>query len=557
MRAILLSALLALPAAAQVRVDIPAALPRVESAPAALASAAVPSLAASAPAAAPTLAPALFAPAATAVAAVAAAPAARAVAAAPVAAHVAALGVEVERTLGRVGDLGAASAGDAGEAGRALERALTAAPAAAAASAPELEFAAGAPGRLAERADDLAAERGLKARAMKGAEFLGVIEEARARADADEAPPTPAAGAAAREVRAAVARVARALIAAEKPLTESLGRALSVWSVMGTEMAQAAEKGTLAAICDDARLFASQVEASVEPAPEPAAAPGTDLRPSAHPEDAEGYAEISQPGSVFGWQPIENSPGHGVAPLDALIRFALAERTAPERAAGFEIPGAARRQDARVYFYGERHTDGGLIAANMRRLVEDARPGKPVLVLVEGYTGWTMHGYDALKYLAARGLDPEALAAKGVRGDQVEVRGWDTIDGYGASKRPLFQHHMNLLELNGLASSDLRGWRYYRAFARAAWTAWLSRRELERVAIVARNGDLDAAVARAAADADASKATVHVIAGADHLLEHPRLSALPMRPAFRKALRAALSGRAFWASMPASSSSVR
>ncbi len=542
---------MAFPAAAQVRVEIPAALPRVESAPAALASASAPSLAAPALAAAPLLAPSLAAPA------VAAAPAARSAAAAPAAAHVAALGGEGERTLGRGGDLGAASAGDAGEAGRSLERALSAAPAdaEAAASAPELDFAAGAPARLAERADDLAAGRGLKARSMKGAEFLGAVEEARARADAEEMPPSPAAGTAAREVRAAVVRVARALIPADKPLIESLPRALSVWSVMGQEVAEAAKTGTLAAIAADARLFASQVEKSVDPAPVPPAAPRSGLLPSAHPEDAEGYAEISQPGSVFGWRPIETSPGHGFPPLDALIRFALSEPAEPERAAGFEIPGAPRREDARVYFYGERHTDGGLIAANMRRLVSDARPGKPVLILVEGYTGWAMRGYEALKYLAARGLDPEALAAKGVRGELVEVRGWDTMDGFDAAKRPLFQHHMNLLELNRLASSDARGWRYYRDFARAARTAWLSRRELQRAAIRARNLDLDAAVARAVVDADASGATVHVIAGADHLLEHPRLSALPIRPAFRKALREALKGRVFWASMPPSSSS--
>jgi len=550
MSLILLLAALALPSRAQVRVEAAPALPRAAAAPAALAP--VFALPLTAPALGPSP---LAAPAAAAVPAVRPAPSA-APAPALASARVAALGAEVARTLGRAGDLGAASAGGARDAGRALERALSAAPEdAAPASSEELDFAAGAPARLAARADDLAGERGLKARTMSGAQFLGLVDEARVRADAEEAAPTPAASAAAREVRSAVARVARALIPADTPLIESLPRALSVWQVMGQEMAEAAKKGTLAAVADDAKLFASQVEASVAPAPPPAA-PSTGLLPSAHPEDAEGLAQISQAGSVFGWRPIEDSPGHGFAPLDALIRWALSEDRAPARDGGFEMPGAVRRADARVYFYGERHTDGGLIAANMGRLIADARPGKPVIILVEGYTGWTMRGYEALKYLAARGLDPEALAAKGVSGALVEVRGWDTIDGYAASKRPLLQHHMDLLELNRLAHSDGRGWRYYRDVARAARTAWLGREELQRVAIRARNGDLDAAVARAVRDAEESDATVHVIAGADHLLEHPRLSAAlsrVMRPAFRSSLRAALSGRAFWASMPPAS----
>jgi hypothetical protein len=432
-----------------------------------------------------------------------------------------------------------------------------------AAAAEELDFVAGAPARLAAAADDLAGARGLKARDLSGGAFLALIDEARARADAEDAAPTPAAAAAARAVRAEVARVARALIPADRPLAESLARALAVWQVMGQELAEAAKARTLSAVARDAGLFASQVEESAVPAAaappaaaEAASAAPGGLRPSSHPEDPDGHAEMSQPGSVFGWKPAEESPGHGFAPLDALIRRALAERPTGARDAGFELPGAARREDARVFFYGERHTDGALIAANMRRLAADARPGRPALVLVEGYTGWPLRGFEALRYLAARGLHPEALSAKGVGPALVELRGWDTIDGYGASKRPLLQHHMDLLELNRLAHSDARGWRYYRDVARAAWTAWRSREELQRAAIVARNRDLDAAVARAVRDADAAGATVHVIAGADHLLENPRLSALTaglVPPAFRASLRSALSGRPFWASKPAAS----
>ncbi|MDE2293654.1 MAG: hypothetical protein KGL53_16355, partial [Elusimicrobia bacterium] len=277
--------------------------------------------------------------------------------------------------------------------------------------------------------------------------------------------------------------------------------------------------------------------------PEPAPAP-------VDPADPEHYAQVNVPGSVFGWRPIAESPGHGLAPVDWLIRRALAERPASAERRGFELAGAPSRAQARVRFYGERHTDGGLIAANMARLAEEARPGRRLIVLVEGYTGWRLTGYPALKYLADRGLDPDALTSKGV---EAELRGWDTADGYQASKHPMLQHHMDELELNRLAFSDARGWRYYRDVARAAWAAFRSWREMWRAAITARNADLDRAVAQAAADADRDGASLAVIAGSDHLLERPRLSAaFPrlVRPSFRRSLREALGARSYWASRP-------
>lgn len=414
------------------------------------------------------------------------------------------------------------------------------------ATAAELDFAAGAGSDLGRRADDLGEARGQKAGRMSGADFISLVEDARRAADAEPAP-SPAAARAASAVRASLARVVRALTAEDKPLSDGLRRTLSVWQVFDQEMAVAAGRGTLEGISAEAALFASQVEQSVEPPPT--------LAPAApHPEDPEGYATVAVPGSVFGWQPIETSPGHGLAPVDALIRRVLSDRQDPARAEGFELAGAPRRQDARIFFYGERHTDGGLIAANMARLVEDAKPGAPLIVLVEGYTGWLMRGYAALKYLADRGLDPDALAAKDVASAQVEVRGWDTIDGYGASKHPLLQHHMELLELNRLAHGPDRGWRYYRDFARAAFAAVRGWTELWKVAIIARNSDLDRAVAKAAEDAAASGATVHVIAGSDHLVQNPRLGAFFPRlakPSFRASLAAALGGRPYWASRPA------
>lgn len=484
----------------------------------------------------------------------AAALAVRPAAYAPLPVKVAALNSGVAKAVAAFAERPASGAAALG-AGRDIEALLTgavlSAPSAAdvAATPEELAFAVGASQALAARADDLGAAKGLKARTMSGGDFTGMLDEARG---SGAAAPTPAAAAAVKEIESAVVRFARALIPADKPLVDSLSRALAVWQVFDQELSIAASKGSLEAVVADAKLFASQVEDSVDPAPAPAAAELAASTPKeVRPEDPDDYASVAVPGSIFGWQPIEKSPDHGFPPLDALIRRVLAEKKSGY-AKGFELPGAAKREDARIHFYGERHTDGELISSNMKRLVSDARPGKPVIVLVEGYTGWSLRGWPALKYLADRGLDPDALAEKDIPSAFVEVRGWENTVHYDDSKHPLLQHHMDQLAMNHLAHGELRGWRYYRELARAALTAWRSYRELWQAAIVVRNGDLDAAVAKAAADADASAATVHVIAGTDHLMQSPRLVGLPLigRPTFRKSLKDALGGRPFWASQP-------
>lgn len=554
--ALLAALLLAAPASAQTRVAAPVTtvVPIQFGAapvPGFLAPGALsPSLSLSAPL---TLSPpALSAPAP--VIAPAAIQAARPAAFAPLPVKVAALNAGVTKAVASFADRpGSGSA--ALSAGRDIEALLTgavlSAPSAADAAATpgELAFAVGASQALAARADDLGAAKGLKARTMGGAEFVGMLDAARGSG----APaPTPAAAAAVKSIESAVVRFARALIPADKPLVDSLSRALAVWQVFDQEMAIASSKGSLEAIIADAELFASQVEDSVKPAPAPAAATlAASTAKEVRPEDPDDYASVAVPGSIFGWQPIEKSPNHGFPPLDALIRRVLGEKKSAY-AKGFELPGAGRREDARIHFYGERHTDGELIGANMKRLVADARPGKPVIVLVEGYTGWSLRGWPALKYLADRGLDPDALAQKDIPSAFVEVRGWENTVHYDDSKHPLLQHHMDQLAMNHLAHGELRGWRYYREMARAALTAWRSYRELWQAAIVVRNGDLNAAVAKASADADASGATVHVIAGTDHLMQSPRLVGLPLigRPTFRKTLRDALGGRPFWASQP-------
>lgn len=444
-------------------------------------------------------------------------------------------------------DKPAATAADARSTGEGVERLLTGEkPAKTVASAPEVPAitpeaasAVAAVSELARAADDLGAAHGLKISKMTGAQFIAEVEQARQQEDARD---TASASVAVRE---AVVRVVKALVSEDKPMAESAPRLFAVWQVFGQEMQRAAPGGAQA-VAADAALFASQVEASVPPARAPPAA-----KEEVRPEDPDGMAAIATPGSVFGWQPIERSPNHGLPFLDSLIRRALGEKKSPYEA-GFELKGAASREEAQIKFYGERHTDGGLITANMKRIVSNAKPGRPMIVLVEGYTGWEMQGHTAVEYLAKRGLDVEALKARGA--GELVVRGWDTIDGYNASKHPLLQHHMDLLELNRLAFSDLRGWNYYKAVARAVWTALRGWAELWRLAVVARNEDLNRAVARAAAEADETGATVHVIAGTDHLMENPRLNdAFPRlaRPSFRRSLRAALGGRTFWASQPA------
>jgi hypothetical protein len=474
---------------------------------------------------------------------------------APLPVKVAAIGAGISKAVATLAD-DPASGAAALTAGRDIEALLTGAvlfaPSAADATAVpvELAFAIDASQALAARADDLGAAKGLKVRTMSGGDFIGLLEAARGTG---AAAPTPAAAAAVKEIEAAVVRFARALIPTARPVADSLNRALAVWQVFDQEMSIAASKGTLEAVVADAKLFASQVEASVA-APSVAPAPAT-LAPSTpkevRPEDPDDYTSVAVPGSIFGWKPIEKSPGHGFPPLDALIRKILGEKKSAY-AEGFELPGAAKPEDARVHFYGERHTDGELIRANMRRIVSDAHAGKPMIVLIEGYTGWALRGWPALKYLADRGLDLDALTEKDIPSAFVEVRGWENTFHYDDSKHPLLQHHMDQLAMNHLAHGGLRGWRYYREMARAALTAWRSYRELWQAAIVVRNGDLNAAVAKAAADADASGATVHVIAGTDHLMESPRLVGLPLigRPSFRKTLRDALGGRPFWASQP-------
>lgn len=143
----------------------------------------------------------------------------------------------------------------------AVQTALPGAPA----SAEELAFASKAALELAVLAEDWGAERGMKADKMTGKDFLAMIEAGMDRYEERNkaAAPSPQAYAAARTVQAGMARIVKALLKAEEPLSPQIRRVLSVWNVYNQEMAAAAEKGSLSAVEEEALLFASQVEQSV------------------------------------------------------------------------------------------------------------------------------------------------------------------------------------------------------------------------------------------------------------------------------------------------------
>jgi hypothetical protein len=207
---------------------------------------------------------------------------------------------------------------------------------------------------------------------------------------------------------------------------------------------------------------------------------------------------------------------------------------------GFEVLGAASREDAGVFHYGERHSD----VPGARQLARDIRPDRDAVVLVEGYLGPALFGSKAVDFLETRGLEPGLVAPR--RG--IEVRGWDTPAGHDASAYASLRYHMDLLALNRLAYSDLRGLVYYATVLRYGLTALRSYFRMRRSSISRRNQDLDAAL-RQALRPDAA---VHVIAGAEHLMERPLFVSWPLigRYQIRKGLLRAIGSRPFWAGKP-------
>ncbi|HAH05747.1 MAG TPA: hypothetical protein DCM05_04345 [Elusimicrobia bacterium] len=261
-----------------------------------------------------------------------------------------------------------------------------------------------------------------------------------------------------------------------------------------------------------------------------------------------GVGAETVPGSVFDWRPVEKSPGHGFPLLDRLIRWFLSRKSSSFKD-GFELPGS-RREDAGVFLYGERHTDKALIAENMRRLAENVQPGKGALVLDEAYFGPRLFGREALDYLEAKGLDPDSLPDA----VSIEVSGWDDREIYDRTLHPSLQHHMNLLDINHHLYSPERGWGYYAALARKARETFKNWLGLRREAIGGRNRVLDDSLRTALKEADREGKSLHLIAGAEHLLEKPYWLDAPLfGTRIRKGLLRALEGRPYWGGKPADS----
>ena len=301
----------------------------------------------------------------------------------------------------------------------------------------------------------------------------------------------------------------------------------------------ASHKAPVAAILGEEPALAVPAQA-LEPARAETAEPGSS-----------GAQEV--PGSVFGWRPVQDSPDHGVAPLDSLIRKVLGWKS-HGLAAGFTLTGPAG-PDTRVFLYGERHTDKALIAENMRRLAGHIRPGQGAMILEEGYFGPTLRGRAALEYLEAKGIESDWLAGGEASAAGLEIKGWDDKEAYDASKHPYLQHHMNLLDINQHLYSGARGWPYYVDLGRKAYAAFRNWLVVRRLAIAARNGVLDASIRDALAESERTGKTLHVIAGSEHLLEKPYWLDAPLfgRIRMRKTLRESLGAAPAWAAKPADS----
>ena len=193
----------------------------------------------------------------------------------------------------------------------------------------------------------------------------------------------------------------------------------------------------------------------------------------------------------------------------------------------------------------------------MRRIASDIRPGQGAVVLDEGYLGPRLFGSAAVEYLEKKGLDPAWLGPGAKFGAGVEVAGWDERDAYDESKHPLLQHHMNMLDLTGYLYSPEHGMRYYAELARKAYATFKNWLVLRRLAITQRNLVLDRSVKAALAQAQVSGNSLHVIAGAEHLVQRPLLAKIPVigRLHVRRSLIRALGGQAYWVGKPADSPS--
>ncbi|MFH2204523.1 MAG: hypothetical protein ABIJ96_15525 [Elusimicrobiota bacterium] len=267
---------------------------------------------------------------------------------------------------------------------------------------------------------------------------------------------------------------------------------------------------------------------------------------SSHDTRTEAEKFTSVPGSVFDWKSVEDSPGHGIPPLDWLIRRIYGRKDS-RFTQGFEMSNTARREDARVFLYGEKHTDKGLIAENFRRLAQDTTPGRRAVVMVEAYLGPNLFGSEALGYLAARGMD-----VRGISPEDVELRTWETPEIYRETSHSVLQHHMNQYDLNQLIGGGGRWFSYYPRLAAKMTRNFLSWFTMRRQAITRRNAELDKNLGAALGEAERTGGSVHLITGAEHLLERPLMANMPLLGGYklRKSLGAVLGAVPYQISRP-------
>lgn len=279
----------------------------------------------------------------------------------------------------------------------------------------------------------------------------------------------------------------------------------------------------------------------------------SELGPSAFRGDLQGdQGAVSEPGSVFGWRDWAKAPTHGLPFVDRWVGRAFGH-TAEKPGPGFEFRGAARREDAKVFLYGEKHSDKALVAKNMAALTRDMDKERGGMVLVEGYLGPELFGTEAVLFLESRGLDADGLAEAGVPFSEVRVRGWDDADAHDASTPLVLRHHMELLALNSL-TYDGKGVLYYPRLLKQAWRTFTAYVAMRKAALGPRNVSLDRSITAALQSSRDTGRSVHVIAGSEHLLEKPDWRSTPLGAyKIRRALAATLSGVPYWAEKPADS----
>jgi len=267
-------------------------------------------------------------------------------------------------------------------------------------------------------------------------------------------------------------------------------------------------------------------------------------------EDDEPATQFT-PGSVFDWKAVEKSPGHGFTPVDWLVRKFLGRKD--ERfTRGFKFTNVGKREEARVFLYGEKHTDKDVISENYAHLVRDIKPGQPARVLMEAYLGPTLFGTEAVRFLEKKGLDVRKMRAAGVRPEQFIVDGWDETFAYHEATRPELRYSMAMYGINQLLFSEQKGLAYYRQLYASAKEAYALWKVMRKAAIADRNIVLDRSVARAIRNMEMGGGTVHLIAGTEHLIEKPLTSGWPIigRTDLRKGLAEVLGATPYWASRP-------